>query len=44
MKKFENNSDKQKELYNLINNWFDCSELEIIEKSLTEYYKNKFEE
>ncbi len=43
MKKFENNSDKQRKLYDLINSWFDYSELEIIEESLFEYYKNKFE-
>jgi len=39
IKKIEN--DKQKKIYDLMNKWFDYSDLNIIENSLFIYYENK---
>ena len=38
IKKFENDSHKQREIYNLTDNWFNTFELEIIEESLLMSY------
>ena len=38
IKKFENDSHKQREIYNLTDNWFNTFELEIIQESLLMSY------
>ena len=38
IKKFENDSHKQRKIYNLTQSWFNYFELETIEKSLLIYY------